>query len=55
MLGADVTVARNDQVTVDDVAAMAHVSRITVDRVLNGRPGVHAETAERVEDIIKAL
>lgn len=43
------------RVTVNDVAAMAGVSLATVDRVLNERPGVRAETAERVRQAIRAL
>ena len=35
--------------TLQDVARTAGVSLATVDRVLNRRPGVHAETAERVQ------
>ncbi len=38
-----------------DVARTAGVSLATVDRVLNGRPGVRPETAEKVETAIKAL
>jgi LacI family transcriptional regulator, galactose operon repressor len=41
--------------TVHDVARTAGVSLATVDRVLNGRPGVRPETAVRVEAAIKAL
>ena len=41
--------------TVHDVAREAGVSLATVDRVLNGRPGVRAATAEKVEEAIKAL
>ena len=41
--------------TVHDVAREAGVSLATVDRVLNGRPGVRPETAQKVEDAIKAL
>ncbi len=41
--------------TVHDVAREAGVSLATVDRVLNGRPGVRTETAEKVADAIKAL
>ena len=41
--------------TVHDVARTAGVSLATVDRVLNGRPGVRPETAEKVENAIKAL
>ena len=35
--------------TLEDVARQAGVSLATVDRVLNRRPGVHAQTAERVQ------
>ena len=38
--------------TVHDIAETAGVSLATVDRVLNRRPGVRAETRARVEDAI---
>jgi len=41
--------------TVHDVAREAGVSLATVDRVLNGRAGVRAATAEKVEEAIKSL
>lgn len=41
--------------TVHDVAREAGVSLATVDRVLNGRPGVRPETAEKVEAAIRVL
>ncbi|RYH02920.1 MAG: LacI family transcriptional regulator, partial [Alphaproteobacteria bacterium] len=41
--------------TVHDVAREAGVSLATVDRVLNGRPGVRTETAEKVAEAIRAL
>lgn len=41
--------------TVHDVANAAGVSLATVDRVLNGRPGVRPQTAEKVEQAIRAL
>jgi LacI family transcriptional regulator len=41
--------------TVHDVARTAGVSLATVDRVLNGRPGVRPETAVRVEAAIRTL
>jgi LacI family transcriptional regulator len=41
--------------TVHDVARQAGVSLATVDRVLNGRPGVRPQTTERVESAIAAL
>jgi len=41
--------------TVHDVARAAGVSLATVDRVLNGRPGVRAATAEKVEEAIARL
>jgi LacI family transcriptional regulator len=45
----------NRRATVHDVARHAGVSLATVDRVLNGRPGVRAETAERVANAIRDL
>ncbi|ODT72821.1 MAG: hypothetical protein ABS75_02915 [Pelagibacterium sp. SCN 63-23] len=41
--------------TVHDVARAAGVSLATVDRVLNGRPGVRASTAGKVEDAIARI
>ncbi len=41
--------------TLEDVAKAAGVSLATVDRVLNRRPGVHAQTAERVQQAIARL
>ena len=41
--------------TVHDVARAAGVSLATVDRVLNGRPGVRPQTAEKVDAAIRAL
>lgn len=41
--------------TVHDIAANAGVSLATVDRVLNGRPGVRAVTRARVEATIQSL
>jgi len=41
--------------TLQDVARTAGVSLATVDRVLNRRPGVHSETAERVQQAIDQL
>jgi LacI family transcriptional regulator len=41
--------------TVHDIARSAGVSLATVDRVLNGRPGVRHVTRERVEGAISAL
>jgi LacI family transcriptional regulator len=41
--------------TVHDVARTAGVSLATVDRVLNGRPGVRAVTVERVEAAIAEI
>ncbi len=45
----------NKRVTVHDVAREAGVSLATVDRVLNGRPGVRARTIEKVEAAIAAI
>jgi LacI family transcriptional regulator, galactose operon repressor len=41
--------------TMVDVATMARVSLKTVSRVVNGEPGVHAETAARVREAISVL
>jgi LacI family transcriptional regulator len=41
--------------TLQDVARTAGVSLATVDRVLNHRPGVHSDTAERVQAAIEVL
>lgn len=41
--------------TVHDIASEAGVSLATVDRVLNGRPGVRAPTRERVQKAIEKL
>lgn len=41
--------------TVHDIAAEAGVSLATVDRVLNGRPGVRRQTVERVENAVRRL
>lgn len=43
------------RITVHDVAREAGVSLATVDRVLNGRPGVRRATAQKVEAAIAAL
>jgi LacI family transcriptional regulator len=40
---------------VADVAARAGVSTATVDRVINGRGGVHQKTVARVEDAIREI
>lgn len=42
-------------VTIKQIAEVAQVSRGTVDRALNNRPGVNAEVAERVRRIAAAL
>ena len=41
--------------TAGDVAAAAGVSLATVDRVLNGRPGVRGATAKAVQDAVERL
>ena len=41
--------------TVHDIARLAGVSLATVDRVLNGRPGVRSVTRERVNEAIASL
>ncbi|WP_332713189.1 LacI family DNA-binding transcriptional regulator [Pelagibacterium mangrovi] len=45
----------NGRVTVHDLARAAGVSLATVDRVLNGRPGVRRGTIERVEAAIAEI
>ncbi|PYG87941.1 LacI family transcriptional regulator [Ruminiclostridium sufflavum DSM 19573] len=42
-------------VTIKDIAAVAKVSRGTVDRVLNNRGGVNPDVEERVKMVVKAL
>ncbi len=42
-------------VTIKQIAELAEVSRGTVDKVLNGRPGVKTETKERILKIAKEL
>ncbi len=41
--------------TIKDIAALAGVSRGTVDRVLNNRGAVNPETAEKIREIAKSL
>lgn len=41
--------------TTKDLAKAAGVSRATVDRVLNGRPGVHAKTVQAVQAAVRRL
>ncbi|MDO4522130.1 MAG: LacI family DNA-binding transcriptional regulator [Eubacteriales bacterium] len=43
------------RVTIKEIAKRANVSRGTVDKVLNHRPGVKKETMERVQAIIEEL
>jgi LacI family transcriptional regulator len=47
--------AGSKRATVHDVARTAGVSLATVDRVLNGRPGVRPQTASKVESAIREL
>ena len=42
-------------VTLQEVGRRAGVSAMTVSRVINGRPGVDAETQRRVEEVIAEL
>lgn len=42
-------------VTIKEIAALANVSRGTVDKVLNNRPGVKDTTREKVLKIAKQL
>ena len=39
-------------VTINEIAALANVSRATVDKVLHNRPGIKKETRERVQAIL---
>lgn len=41
--------------TIKEIAALAGVSRGTVDRVLNNRGGVNKETADRIREIAKSV
>lgn len=41
--------------TIKEIAALAGVSRGTVDRVLNNRGSVNPDTAEKIRDIARAL
>src|SRR5688572_13619486 len=41
--------------TIADIARQAGVGTATVDRVLNKRPGVNAETVQRVMQVVAAL
>jgi LacI family transcriptional regulator len=43
------------KITIQDVARRAGVSVATIDRVLNHRPGVRAQTVDRVESAIREL
>ncbi len=45
----------NNRARMGDVAALSGLSRSTVDRVLNGRAGVRAETVARVEAAMRSL
>jgi DNA-binding LacI/PurR family transcriptional regulator len=42
------------KLTIKEIAEIAGVSKATVSRVLNARPGVHPETREKVQQVIKA-
>ena len=46
---------KDSKARMGDVAQLSGLSRSTVDRVLNGRPGVRAETVQRVEDAMRQL
>lgn len=45
----------NPNATIADIARRAGVGTATVDRVLNGRPGVNSDTTEKVMAAVKAL
>jgi LacI family transcriptional regulator len=38
--------------TIDDIARLAGVSKATVSRVLNGKPDVHPETRANIVELI---
>lgn len=42
-------------ITIKHIAELANVSRGTVDKVINNRPGVKKETRERIEKLIKDI
>ncbi|MEY4882266.1 MAG: hypothetical protein RIS34_120 [Pseudomonadota bacterium] len=42
-------------ITIAEIARLAGVGTATVDRVINGRPGVNAETIEKVRQVIDGL
>ncbi len=44
-----------ERVTMEDVAREARVSIATVDRAINGRPGVHSRTMSRIEAAVAKL
>ncbi|HOW07896.1 MAG TPA: LacI family DNA-binding transcriptional regulator, partial [Flexilinea sp.] len=41
--------------TIKEIARIANVSRGTVDRALNDRPGVNKEVAQRIKEIARAM
>lgn len=41
--------------TIKDIARLAHVSHMTVSRVINGKPGVKAATKQRILRLVKEL
>jgi LacI family transcriptional regulator len=43
----------NSNVTIADIAQIAHVSKMSVSRVLNGQPGVSEQTRQRILDVIE--
>lgn len=56
MLGTDITERHEySMATIKEIAALAGVSRGTVDRVLNDRGAVNPETAEKIRKIAKEL
>jgi LacI family transcriptional regulator len=43
----------NSNVTIADIAQIAHVSKMSVSRVLNGQPGVSEQTRQRILEVIE--
>lgn len=43
----------NSNVTIADIAEIAHVSKMSVSRVINGQAGVSAQTRQRIQEVIE--
>jgi DNA-binding LacI/PurR family transcriptional regulator len=40
-------------ITTKEIAELCHVSRGTVDRALNGRPGINPATRAKIQQVLK--